>query len=114
MYDHTVHYATANEASLSLARMISPKIEPEIVLKIRSPLGAGTDAAAALEAVDWIALGFEIIDCPYADWKYQPADLVAAYGLHAALIVGEPHAVTSSDIAARRTACKVQGASFEG
>jgi 2-oxo-3-hexenedioate decarboxylase len=116
MYDHTVQYAHANETTLSLARMISPKIEPEIVFKMKpppgggSPLGAGVtaasapdasapkDAAAALEAVDWIALGFEIIDCPYADWKYEPADFVAAYGLHAALIVGERRAVTSSNI----------------
>ncbi len=79
--------------------MISPKIEPEIVFKMRSPLAAGvTDAAAALEAVEWLALGFEIIDCPYADWKYQPADFVAAYGLHAALVVGEPCPVTTANI----------------
>jgi len=99
MYDDTVRIADANEATLSLAQMISPKIEPEIVFKLKSPLGAGTaDASAALEAVEWLALGFEIIDCPYADWKYQPADFVAAYGLHAALIVGDPVPVTAGNI----------------
>jgi 2-oxo-3-hexenedioate decarboxylase len=101
MYDDTVHYANANEATLSLAQMISPKIEPEIVFKLKSPLAAGvTDAATALEAVEWLALGFEIIDCPYADWKFQPADFVAAYGLHAALVVGDPLIVTPSHIPA--------------
>ena len=60
--------------------------------------------------VEWLALGFEIIDCVYPDWKFQPADFVAAYGLHAALIVGEPHAVDAgSDSAARRAAAAVQG-----
>jgi 2-keto-4-pentenoate hydratase len=99
MYDHTVRYADANVATLSLAHTISPKIEPEIVFKLKAPLSAGiTDAAAALEAVEWLALGFEIIDCPYADWKYQPADFVAAYGLHAALIVGEPRLVAAASI----------------
>jgi len=99
MYDDTVRYAHGNAAALSLARMISPRIEPEIVFKMKAPLGAGiTEAAAALEAVEWLALGFEIIDCPYADWKYQPADFVAAYGLHTALIVGEPHPVTAANI----------------
>ena len=109
MYDHTVRYADAcppepwqrrtNMATLSLAHMISPKIEPEIVFKMKAPLSAGiTEAAAALEAVEWLALGFEIIDCPYADWKYQPADFVAAYGLHAALIVGEPRPVAAASI----------------
>ena len=115
MYDDTVRYAHGNAAALSLARMISPRIEPEIVFKMKAPLGAGiteaaaagitgavaagiTEAVAALQAVEWLALGFEIIDCPYADWKYQPADFVAAYGLHAALIVGEPHPVTAANI----------------
>ena len=45
---------------------------------------------AVLEATEWIALGFEIIDCVFPDWKFQPADFVASRGLHAALIVGEP------------------------
>jgi 2-keto-4-pentenoate hydratase len=99
MYDHTVRYADGNVATLSLARTISPKIEPEIVFKMKAPLKAGiTEAATALEAVEWLALGFEIIDCPYADWKFQPADFVAASGLHAALVVGEPRSVTAANI----------------
>jgi 2-oxo-3-hexenedioate decarboxylase len=98
MYDDTVRFAAAREAvELSIGRMTSPKIEPEIVFKLRAPLSGG-DAAAALGAVEWLALGFEIIDCVYADWKYQPADFVAAYGLHAALVVGEPRPVTPDDI----------------
>jgi 2-keto-4-pentenoate hydratase len=99
MYDDTVRDAEANEATLSLARMISPKIEPEIVFKMKAPLGDGvTEAATALEAVEWLALGFEIIDCPYPDWKFQPPDFVAACGLHAALVVGTPRPVRSEDI----------------
>jgi len=99
MYDDTVRDAAGNAATLSLARTISPKIEPEIVFKMKAPLSAGvTEAAAALEAVEWLALGFEIIDCPYADWKFQPADFVAAYGLHTALIIGEPRPVTAMSI----------------
>jgi len=99
MYDDTVRYADTNVATLSLAKTISPKIEPEIVFKMKAPINAGiTEAAAALEAVESLALGFEIIDCPYADWKFQPADFVAAYGLHAALIVGEPRPVTAANI----------------
>jgi 2-keto-4-pentenoate hydratase len=99
MYDDTVRYADANVATFSLAQTISPKIEPEIVFKMKAPLSEGlTEAAAVLEAVEWLALGFEIIDCPYADWKYQPADFVAAYGLHAALIVGEPRPIAAAHI----------------
>lgn len=98
MYDDTVRYANGNAATVSLAHMISPKIEPEIVFKMKAPFDAAVSDAAALAALEWLALGFEIIDCPYTDWKFQPADFVAAYGLHAALIVGEPRPVTAANI----------------
>lgn len=101
MYDDTVRHATRNAALLSQARMTSPRIEPEIVFKMRSALGAGPhEPAAVLDAVEWIALGFEVIDCVYADWKFQPSDFVAAFGFHAALIVGEPRQVEPSLIPA--------------
>lgn len=91
MYDDTVTVATAGTATLAVGRMIAPKIEPEIVVRLASAVPAGlTDPVAVLGHVEWLALGFEIIDCPYADWKFQPPDFVAAYGLHVALVVGEP------------------------
>lgn len=101
MYDDTVRYAVDGQASLSLAAMTSPKIEPEIVFKLRSAIPDGvSDAAAVLGHVEWLALGFEIIDCVYAGWTFQPVDFVAAYGLHAALVVGAPTRVTAAGIPA--------------
>jgi 2-oxo-3-hexenedioate decarboxylase len=101
MYDDTVHDSAAGEASLSVTTMVSPKIEPEIVFKLKAPLAAGdADPAAVLGAVEWLALGFEIIDCVYPDWKFQPADFVAAYGLHAALVIGPPRRVDVASIPA--------------
>jgi 2-oxo-3-hexenedioate decarboxylase len=94
MYDDTVQYAQQGEATLSIARLVAPKIEPEIVFKLKRPIDAGeAEPAAVLDAVEWLALGFEIIDCVFPDWKFQPADFVAAYGLHAALVVGEPRTI---------------------
>jgi 2-keto-4-pentenoate hydratase len=99
MYDDTVQYATDGAATLSIAGMQSPKIEPEIVFKLNKPIQGDTaDAAAVLGSVEWLALGFEIIDCRFPGWKFQPADFVAAYGLHAALVVGEPRPVRTADI----------------
>ena len=100
MYDDTVVYADGNAASLSLARMVSPKIEPEIVFKMKRTASGGLDAAQVLDRVEWVALGFEIIDCVFSDWKFQPADFVASFGLHAALVVGEPLGVEPPQIAA--------------
>jgi 2-oxo-3-hexenedioate decarboxylase len=98
MYDDTVHMADSGVASLSLQRFTSPKIEPEIVFKLKAPVAAGQDAASVLASVEWLALGFEIIDCVFADWKFQPADFVASYGLHAGLVVGTPLALSEEDI----------------
>ena len=90
MYDDTVHQSTGNEATLRLAHPRSLKIEPEVVFTLKQPItSAGLDAAAVLAAVDSLAIGFEIIDCPYPEWKFQPSDFVASFGLHAALIIGE-------------------------
>jgi 2-oxo-3-hexenedioate decarboxylase len=94
MYDDTVWYAGSGAASLSLGHLHSPKIEPEIVFKLKKPIGIeAADPAAVLEAVEWLALGFEIVDCRFPDWKFTPVDFVAAFGLHAALVVGEPRLV---------------------
>jgi len=97
MYDDTVRYADWNDATLSIAPMFSPKIEPEIVFKLAQP-PASSDPVAVLEATEWIALGFEISDCVFPDWKFQPTDFVASRGLHAALVVGEPVYVEPKNI----------------
>ena len=90
MYEDTVHYSEGNSGAVSIVRPHSLKIEPEIVFGLKHTVeGESSDTQAALEASDWLALGFEIIDCPFPDWKFQPSDFVASYGLHAALVVGE-------------------------
>ena len=90
MYEDTVHYSRNNAASLWPAHPRSLKIEPEIVFGLREAITTpGLDAAGSLQRIDWIALGFEMIDCPYPGWQFQASDFVASYGLHAALVVGE-------------------------
>jgi 2-oxo-3-hexenedioate decarboxylase len=90
MYDNTVRHAVNNDATLSIAGRVAPRIEPEIVFKLARPLGPGADGAAALAAVEWMALGFEINDCVFPEWKFTPPDFVAAFGFHVALVVGAP------------------------
>ena len=94
MYDDTVTYASNNRATFALEGRIAPRIEPEIVFKLRAPMaGRSADAAAILGAVEWLALGFEINDCVFPNWEFQPADFVAALGLHLALVIGEPRPI---------------------
>lgn len=90
MYDDTVHFSDGNSATLGIAHPRSLKIEPEIVFGLKQAVtGSTQDAAAALASTDWLAIGFEIIDCPFPAWKFQPSDFVACFGLHAVLVVGE-------------------------
>jgi len=99
MYDDTVHQADGNSATLAIPRPRSLKIEPEIVFSLKQPLTSETaDAQAALASVDWLALGFEIIDCPFPEWRFLPSDFVASYGLHAALVIGAHLPVDSNMI----------------
>jgi 2-keto-4-pentenoate hydratase len=100
MYEDTVRYSDSNSATLTLANSRSLKIEPEIVFGLKEQIdGEKPDASAALAAVEWVAMGFEIIDCPFPDWQFQPADFVASFGLHAALVIGERVEVGRDNIA---------------
>jgi 2-oxo-3-hexenedioate decarboxylase len=102
MYDDTVHYSQNNSASspLTLPHAHSLKIEPEIVFHLKDQIrGDKADASAVLESVDWLAMGFEIIDCPFPDWQFQPSDFVAYFGLHAALVIGDRIPVLPDNIA---------------
>jgi 2-oxo-3-hexenedioate decarboxylase len=98
MYDDTVHYAPSGEAHLQLPFCHAIKIEPEIVFHLKHPIAPRLDAAAALHAVDWLALGFELIHSPFSGWQFKPADFVAAAGLHLGLVTGEPRPFDSTDI----------------
>jgi 2-keto-4-pentenoate hydratase len=101
MYDDTIHYSAGNSATLTLAHPRSLKIEPEIVFGLKQPImGEAPDAATALASTDWLAVGFEIIDCPFPEWQFQPSDFVASFGLHAALVIGERVPVRPDGIAA--------------
>ena len=100
MYNDTVHHAGTGEAELALPYYRSPKIEPEIIFRLKQPLASGLDAATVLKSVEWLAIGFEIIDCPFPDWKFQPADFVAAFGLHLRLVIGPPLVVDGATVEA--------------
>jgi 2-oxo-3-hexenedioate decarboxylase len=60
------------ELALPLPYYRSPRIEPEIVFELKEPLASGgLDAATVLRSVDWLAIGFEVIDCPYREWQFK-------------------------------------------
>jgi 2-oxo-3-hexenedioate decarboxylase len=100
IWEHTVSFAHDGKAALSLASFVQPRIEPEVVFKLKAPLPHADDPAAVLAATEWIAPGFEIVQSHFPDWKFAAADCTAAFGLHGALVVGAPVAVTEANRAA--------------
>lgn len=95
IYDSTVTGVRAGdpEPTLSVAHLTRPRIEPEIVLHFARAPERTDDEAALLSRIDWIAHGYELVQCPFPDWRFQAPDAIAAFGLHGALVVGRQRAV---------------------
>ena len=93
----TVHHAHDGRARLDIANFVQPRIEPEIVFGMAGPAPTTDDPEAILRSVAWIAAGFEIVQSHFPDWKFKLPDCTAAFGLHAALVVGMPVRVTDAN-----------------
>ena len=93
VWSHTVTHAPEARATLSLTGFVQPRIEPEVVFGLAGPIPVDVDARGVLERVEWIAPGFEIVQSHFPDWKFTAADVTAAFGLHAALVVGPREAL---------------------
>lgn len=88
VYDTTVIVMADGAADCPLAGLAEPRIEPEIVLRIGRVPAPDMDDAAVLACVDGIAHGFEIVQSLFPDWRFRPADTVAAFALHGRLYHG--------------------------
>ncbi len=75
-------------AEVSLAGTCQPRIEPELVLAFKRTPPPACTPQALFESLDWLAPGFEIVQCHLPGWKFQAAQTVADSGLHARLVVG--------------------------
>ena len=83
---------TATE-TLSVGGLVQPRIEAEIAFGLRG-------GHLSTDAVDWVALAFEICQCHYPGWSFSAADAVADFCLHEALVVGERVPVADVDLTA--------------
>jgi 2-oxo-3-hexenedioate decarboxylase len=86
MYESTVRNLPMTGANLVLGNFPNPKIEPEIVFRLCAPPRFGMTERDLLGCVEWVALGFELVSSIFAEWKFEAADAVAGFGVHAGLI----------------------------
>jgi 2-oxo-3-hexenedioate decarboxylase len=91
MYDTTVRDIAPGGDAFALAGLPEPRIEPELVLHLARAPEPGMDEAALFGCVDWVAHGFEIVFSIFPGWRFGAADAAAAYGVHAALLLGPRH-----------------------
>lgn len=101
-------YQLADMPVVALNEFCEPRIEPEIIFGLRAAPTPGMDDSALLDCIEWIALGYEIVQSIFPDWKFSAPDTIAANGVHGALLIGKRH-----DIAPRKSEWQRELSSFE-
>jgi len=89
--------------SVPMGTRAAARLEVEVVFGFAGAFDANTVGGPSADPI-WVALGVELVDCHYSGWRFDPADGVADFGLHAGLIVGPPvqlrtHAGVTADFA---------------
>ncbi len=80
------------------AKLIHPRIEPEIVFVMKDRLqGPGVTRESAMAAVESVAGGAEVIDSRYRNFRFRAGDVVADNASSGAYVVIE-NAVSPDDI----------------
>lgn len=96
LFDQTVRYAVDNRGLQSLDGAVQPRLTPQIVFRMSCTPEPDAGLASLADCIEWMAHGFEVVTCPFPDWKFEIADAVAAFGLHGTLIVGEPRSLSAA------------------
>jgi 2-keto-4-pentenoate hydratase len=89
IYERSItRFADSVPMQCSLAQIREPRIEPEIVFEMRGLPHHEMSDHELLGCVGAIGQGFEIVNSPYAGWKFSAADTLVAGALHARLLLG--------------------------
>lgn len=96
LFGTTVRYVEDNHGVQSLAGALQPRIQPEIVFKLGSTPDPHASIHGLTDCIEWMAHGLEIVTCPYPDWQFEIPDAIAAFGLHGALLIGEPKSLSQA------------------
>lgn len=90
IYDTTVVHLHGTQRTCQLSGFAEPKIEPEIVLQFQTAPQAGAGLTDVLNAIGWVAHGFEIVQSHFPGWRFRAPDTVADWALHGTLLIGPP------------------------
>ncbi len=88
VWSSTLTLLDGAEATLSLAGLVQPRIEPEIVFGFARAPAADMSEAELVACIEWVAHGVEIVHTHFDGWRFTAADTVADFALHGRLLVG--------------------------
>jgi 2-keto-4-pentenoate hydratase len=88
----TTHELASTQA-LRVKDFVEPRIEPEIIFGLKSAPLPGMSETALLDCTEWVALGYEVVQSIFPDWRFSAPDAVAAHCVHGALLIGARHAI---------------------
>ena len=88
VWDTTTERVDDAAASVSLARFVAPRLEPEVMFGFARAPRPGMALAELAACIEWVAHGFEIVDTHFADWRFAAADTAADFALHGRLFMG--------------------------
>lgn len=95
VWDTTLRLLDGTEATLPLAGLVQPRLEPEIVFGFARSPEPGLDEAALAARFEWVAHGVEVVHTYCEGWRFTAADTVADGALHGHLLVGPRVAVAA-------------------
>jgi 2-oxo-3-hexenedioate decarboxylase len=88
VWDSTVSQVEGASVTVSLAGLVQPRIEPEIMFGFARTPAPGMDPVDLASCIEWVAHGFEIVHTHFAGWQFEAPDTVADFALHGRLLVG--------------------------
>lgn len=88
---------------VTLPNLPEPRLEPEIILGLKSAPSPGMTPEDLARCIDWVSHGFEIVFSPFPGWTFDVTDCQAGFGLHGALFTGPRLPLTPGRAAALPT-----------
>src|ERR1700691_1489320 len=60
--------------AVGITDFVAPRIEPEIIFGLQAAPSPAMSEAALLDCIAWVALGYEVVQSIFPDWKFAAAD----------------------------------------
>lgn len=88
----SMHHANGSNISLKKSHLIQPRAEGEIAFCLKHDLqGPGVTAQQVLDATEWVAPCFEIVDSRIENWNITIVDTVADNASCGVFVIGDKH-----------------------